>query len=189
MATANSRLSLRLKVSLRLFILGLLAVGIATVIHRSNTTTKQELDKLTGRWIHVATEYGNETSTDVGERDVQVWEIEGNQLTRYVDGKESDVARIELQLNVQPKRMDLVPRKDLPANATIGFFTRTLCLYSLNGNELKVAVSFYFAPGTPEAERKRAIKDAQTRPNSFDTQYGDVAVITFKREHSLDPTK
>jgi hypothetical protein len=56
-------------------------------------------------------------------------------------------------------------------------------LYVLHGDELKIAYSLWFAPGTPEDELKQAKKMRATRPKSLVAHREDLALIlTLKRQ-------
>lgn len=166
---------------------GAVVLLVAAAPNGSDGTVKQEIAALEGRWHIHSGEYGGEKSaSEAGQR---VWHFVGNQLTRYVGGKKIDVLRVEIQPSEKLKHMDLVPVEGKTVDGEAAFVTRTKCLYSLESNELKVAFTFYFAPGTPTAERQQAIEYAKTRPKTFDTKGGDVMVLTLKREKPVGQPK
>lgn len=166
--------------ALKMIALGAAILLVAAAPNGSNDLVNQETAKLEGRWLMDSTEYGDEKSA--AERDKQTWHFVGNQVTRFVGSKKLDVVQIEIRPDEQPKHIDLIPVGGKAADDEAMFVARTKCLYSLEGDDLKIAFTFYFAPGTPAEEKQRAIEYAKTRPKAFDTKRGDVMVLTFKRE-------
>jgi hypothetical protein len=140
------------------------------------TASSRELAKLHGVWEAEWSEYGGERSP--AERDVQVWLINGGELTRYVDGFLLDVLRV--QVRPAEQEMDLIPIGD-PSGNPSAIVSPTACLYSLEDDRLQVAFTFEFVPGSPEQERKQAIEWGKVRPGSFQTTNGRVAVVNLKR--------
>jgi hypothetical protein len=74
-----------------------------------------------------------------------------------------------------PKQLDLTPVRGEDR-------TTRRCLYSLMGDELRIASTLEFAPMPPEKEKQRAKELKQRRPGQIDPKRTDVLVLTFKRK-------
>ena len=144
---------------------------------RQADTMKTDTDVLAGTWLLESTEYGGKKTA--AEMDRHTWEVAGTRLTVRIGSTKTFAYRLDIKPQEAPKEIDLVP--DKPIKDDYFFFTRTKCIYALDGHELRVAFTFIFAPGSPQEERQRAIEYAAVRPKSFDTGDGDVLVFRFKR--------
>ncbi len=77
-----------------------------------------------------------------------------------------------------PKHLDLMPTKG-------EVLTTQKCIYVLDDDELKVAFSASFSPGSREQEIERAKKMRETRPKSFSPKPEEFTlVVTLKRQKS-----
>ncbi len=161
------------------YILVLAVVFLQADPTQDNDLAKKEVAGLQGRWIVESFEYGGEKHAS--ERDVQTWNIVGNRIVRSNDSEKLDVLEYEIHPAESPRHLDLVSTKGEKPYKQGGLVARTQTIYSLEGDRLKVAMSYDFLPMAPEQEKQQAIKWAGIRPKSFETKDGGTAVLLFKR--------
>jgi uncharacterized protein (TIGR03067 family) len=144
---------------------------------------KREQGGFQGRWGLDSVEWGDQKTAEF--KDAQVWQFAGDVLTRYEGSKKMELARFEIQPDKKPKQIDFVPLKGGDGDERERFIARTKCLYSLSDDELRIAITSIFLPGTPEEEKRRALEWAKTRPKSLEPKE-DVMVLSFKRDKKSD---
>lgn len=147
---------------------------------------KQEIAKLQGRWTVNSAEYAGEKFAV--EKDKLTWQFVGDRVTRYIGSKKVQLLRFEIQASGKQNDVDLISIRVIPSEKeAMPFVGRTRCIYSLDGDELKVAYSADLSVTGPESEKQRAIQLAKIRPRSFDTARGDVMVFTLTRQKRGKP--
>lgn len=135
--------------------LALTAVALFLVAADPATDTnliKREQGGFQGRWKLDSVEWGDQKSAEF--KDVQVWQFAGDVLTRYEGSKKMELARFEIRPDKKPKQIDFVPLMGGDGDERERFIARTKCLYSLSGDELRIAITSIFLPGTPKEEKR-----------------------------------
>jgi uncharacterized protein (TIGR03067 family) len=105
------------------------------------------------------------------------WSFTGKKYKSFAGGPEAafEEGTFRVDSGKSPKYLDLMPIKG-------ELLTTRKCLYALEKDELKIAFSLWFAPGTPEDEIKEGKKMRATRPKSLAPNKEDLTIIlTLKR--------
>ena len=99
-------------------------------------------------------------------------------FTWQLNGKDTSAEEgtYQVDLTKSPKHLDLAYTKG-------DVLAVRKCIFSLDGNELKIAYSLPYLPGTPEQELERAKKMFATRPGSFISgPHDSTLVLVFRRQ-------
>jgi uncharacterized protein (TIGR03067 family) len=136
---------------------------------------------LEGTWVIVsATWCGKPLPLPVKGKETKsiAWSFAGKRYRAFIGGPQEgyEEGAYQIDPNKTPKHLDLMPTKG-------ELLTARKCLYVLQGEELKIAFSLWFSPGTPEQELEQAKKMRATRPKSLVPQREDLTLIlTLKRQ-------
>lgn len=98
------------------------------------------------------------------------WVFVGNTYKFVNEGVTLEEGTFRIDPDKSPKHLDLIPKKG-------EILTTQKCLYSLDSDELKIAETVSFAPGTPEAELEEAKKMRASRPTSFGKAKDDAPLV------------
>jgi uncharacterized protein (TIGR03067 family) len=114
-----------------------------------------------------------------------VWSFTGERYKSFIGGPEEayEEGTYRIDPGKAPKHLELMPTKG-------ELLTTRKCLYALQGDELKIAFTVWFSPGTPEHEIAEGKKMRATRPKSLVPHREDLTVIlTLKRQKKQEPRK
>ncbi len=104
------------------------------------------------------------------------WNFSGERFRSFIGRKAAtEAGTFRVDPRRSPKQLDLMPTEG-------EVLTTRKCLYALEGDDLKIAFTLGFSPGTPEQELAAAKKMRATRPNSLDAKQDLVLVLTLKRQ-------
>ncbi len=91
-------------------------------------------------------------------------------------GGPEDVGTYRIDPTKSPKELDLTPARGENR-------TPRKCAYALSGDELTIALSLWFSPGTPEAEERSGREMKAKRPATVTPGKRDlVLVLTLRRQ-------
>lgn len=157
-----------------------LAVLLGAPLSPSGDPAAKDRQTLAGTWvIESATWCGRPIplSRKDGKSDEPItWKFEGDEFNAWVGGTEPENGSFRLDAGQSPKHLDLTPPKD----SEIG---PCKCLYALSEDKLTIAMSLWFAPGTPQDEAEQAAKMRATRPATLGGKRDDlILTLTFKRQ-------
>lgn len=128
---------------------------------------RKETRRMVGTWVITSASYCGEAAPGfVFGKDKVKWSFSGENYKAFIDGVKEAYEEGTYRLDVRRKHLDLLPTKG-------ELLTTRRCLYSLSGDELKIGLSLWFAPGTPESEKKEGKKMRSTRPKSLDPKPKD----------------
>jgi len=142
------------------------AVLIAPSALSAADSVKDEVKKLVGTWIIVSVDADGETrpAKDIGEGIPKKFKISAEKIDSLIDREALPYSIDPLQ---KPKHMD-VRNGDSKDAETIKW------IYALDGDDLKLAVTFDLKLFGGEPDR--------SRPKSFDTKGNKTIAINLKRE-------
>jgi uncharacterized protein (TIGR03067 family) len=136
---------------------------------------------LEGTWVIESAKVGDMKIEVMGKDKKEIksftWVFSRNSYKAFVNGSvafEEGTFRIDPEK--APKHLDLMPTKgEVP--------TTQKCLYAADRDELKIALTVWFAPSTPDEEIEEVKKMRATRPTSFNVGKNDpVLVLILKRK-------
>jgi uncharacterized protein (TIGR03067 family) len=134
---------------------------------------------LEGTWVIVsATWEGEPLSLACKEKKAKAltWNFSGERFKSFIGWKAAtEAGTYRVNPTRSPKHLDLMPTEG-------EVLTTRKCLYALEGDDLKIAFTLWFFPGTPEQELVAAKKMRATRPKSLDAKQDLVVVLTLKRQ-------
>jgi uncharacterized protein (TIGR03067 family) len=132
---------------------------------------------LEGTWVVTSVSWCGKVRALPGGGKPIVWSFSGGKYKSWIGreaGPEEGTYRVDPSKS--PRHLDLTPARG-------EVLTTQKCLYALNGDELKIAFTLWFAPGTPKEEIERARKMRATRPKSLETRPENLTlVLTLKRQ-------
>src|SRR5262245_43238371 len=137
--------------------------------------------RLEGNWVIVSASWcGKPLPLPTKDKKTKslVWSFTGERYKSFIGGPEEayEEGTYRVDLGKTPKHLDLMPTKG-------ELLTTRKCLYVLKGDELTIAFSLWFAPGTPEQEIAEGKRMRATRPKSVVPQREDLTVVlTLKRQ-------
>jgi uncharacterized protein (TIGR03067 family) len=132
-----------------------------------------------GNWVVESATFGDLNIEVMGKdkRDVKSfsWVFTGKTYKAFVnEGVAGEEGTFHIDADKTPKHLDLMPTKG-------ELLTTQKCIYSLDGDVLKVALTLWFAPGSPDDEEKEAKKMRATRPTSLDKTKDNLALVLVLR--------
>lgn len=131
---------------------------------------------LEGTWVVESATWGIESISDLVKARKNgtpiMWAFEENNFKAFVGGPKdaTEEGTILLDPSKSPKHLDLIPPKGSERGPR-------KCLYSIDGDELKIAMSLWFAPGKPEDETEEGRKMLATRPKNLPPKREDLTLI------------
>jgi uncharacterized protein (TIGR03067 family) len=140
-----------------LSVLALQPTGIRDIWHDYADTAEKA--RILGEWKAVAISWGG-ARLDVKNVQFSHWTFEAGRY-KAVGKEDRELGKWSIDHRKSPKHLDLTPTEGEER-------TTSKCIYSLNGDELKIVVTAYFAPGTPEEELRRLKEMKRTRPVRFE---------------------
>ena len=159
------------------FAMRLLAFGVGLTMRSAIAADEVEKDKspLEGTWVIESATVGDMKIEVMGKdkKDVRsfTWTFAGNTYKALVsDGVAHEEGTFTVDADKSRKHLDLTPTKG-------GIMTTQRCIYSLDGDELKIALTIWFAPGSPEDEIKEAKKMRAIRPTNFNNAKDNPALV------------
>jgi uncharacterized protein (TIGR03067 family) len=162
---------------MRNFAIRLLAFGVALSLTSAIAADDAKKDKspLEGTWVIESATAGDMKIEVMGKdkKDVKsfAWTFAGKTYRALVsDGVAHEEGTFTIDVDKSPKHLDLTPTKG-------EILTTQKCIYSLDGEELKIALTVWFAPGSPEDEIKEAKKMRSTRPTNFNNAKDNPSVV------------
>jgi uncharacterized protein (TIGR03067 family) len=139
---------------------------------------KTEQRNLEGNWV-VESATAGEDLRGWSELKGKRWEFANGKFRSFIgsdaeDGSETGEYRIDGSKN--PKHLDLIPLDGDDRSPR-------KCIYTLDGDRLRIAWSFWFSPGTPKTELEEGKKMKARRPSKFDVRPQDLTfVVTLERQ-------
>jgi len=136
----------------------------------------KENARLEGTWIVTGVTIGGHPQ-DLSVVTLTTWKFMNGRYSA-VGKKEQEAGGYSIDPSKSPKHLDLITTFN---NKPITF----KCIYTLEGDELKIGFTWGFVPGTPEDEAKVAKDMAATRPKKFDGRVKDFYTVmawTLKRK-------
>jgi uncharacterized protein (TIGR03067 family) len=151
--------------------------------HQNQKTDPASSDRarIEGTWAIVSASWcGKPLPLPMKDKETKsiVWSFTGKRYKAFIGGPKETYEEGVFQVNPgkTPKHLDLMPKKGEVLTTRKG-------LYALQGDELKIAFSLWFAPGTPEQEIEEGKKMRATRPKSLLPHREDLTVVlTLKRQ-------
>lgn len=158
--------------AIRLSVIGV-ALSLSSAIAAGDV--KKDKSPLEGTWVIESATAGDMKIEVMGKdkKDVKsfTWTFSGNSYKALVsDGVAHEEGTFNINADKSPKHLDLSPTKG-------EILTTQKCIYSLDDDELKIALTIWFAPGSPEDETNEAKKMRATRPNNFNKAKDNPALV------------
>jgi uncharacterized protein (TIGR03067 family) len=153
-----------------------LVASVAGAAEPARTTASLE-----GTWVVESAICGDLKIEMMGKdkKDIKLftWSFVGEGYRAFIiDGKPSEEGTFRVDSSKTQNHLDLTPTKG-------EILTTLKCLYVIDGDELKIALTVWFAPSTPEQELEDAKKMRADRPESFKAGKTDSPlVLTLKRQ-------
>lgn len=119
---------------------------------------------LQGVWeLQVMNLGGKEYKRDPNKESNQTFKFEKDRFGHELSGRDEKIEEGTFRLDPtqKPKQLDLIYSKGSVQEPR-------QCIYEIKDDELKIAFTMSFAPGTPEQELARAKRAFAIRPNSFE---------------------
>ncbi len=136
-------------------------------------------ERLDGTWVVASASWcGRDFPLTQKEKDSWVWTFAGKNFKYKRTGKGAiaEAGTYRIDQGKSPKHLDLTYTKG-------EVLATRQCIYALAGDELRVAFTMSFSPGTPEQEIERAKRTFAIRPKSFDPGPEDLTfILVLKRQ-------
>jgi uncharacterized protein (TIGR03067 family) len=143
---------------MKLFVPGILMVGLLTAADAKEDAVKKELKKLKGTWSATAMEFAGKKAPEEEVKKTKIM-FDGDKAT-LIDGKEKKPATIKIDPSKKPATIDITPTEGKEKGKTMK------AIYMIDGDTLKIAMGF-----------------GDDRPTEFTTKKDTfVGLIVFKRD-------